>query len=86
MKSLELMVYISLAVGTVGTVLCTQKEGLKMIGCYRAGKARKFAEIIAASLLAEELGLCAGVTTSHFLEPHKRARKYNREKAFKQKN
>lgn len=74
----------NIIVGTLGggTALATQQECLKMIGCYGKGKAKKFAEIIGASLLAGELGICAGITTKHFLDPHKRARAYTREKAY----
>lgn len=84
--------YISLKlpniiVGTVGggTALGTQRECLEMIGCYGKGNVKKLAEIIGATLLAGELGICAGITSEHFLEPHKRARAYTREKAFEQK-
>jgi hydroxymethylglutaryl-CoA reductase (NADPH) len=73
-------------VGTVGggTALGTQRECLEMIGCYGSGKSGKFAEVLAASLLAGEIGICAGITTDEFLDPHKRARVYTREKAFRQ--
>jgi hydroxymethylglutaryl-CoA reductase (NADPH) len=83
--------YISLKlpniiVGTVGggTALSTQTECLKMIGCYGKDKAKKFAEIIGAALMAGELGICAGLTTKHFLDPHKRAREHTRLKAYKE--
>jgi len=77
----------NIIVGTVGggTALGTQRECLEMIGCYGKEKAKKFAEIIGVTLLAGELGICAGITSEHFLDPHKRAREYTREKAFKQK-
>lgn len=85
--------YISLKlpniiVGTVGggTALGTQKECLEMVDCYGKGKAKKFAEIIGATLLAGEIGICAGITSEHFLDPHKRARAHTREKAFEQKS
>lgn len=85
--------YISLKlpniiVGTVGggTALGSQRECLEMIGCYGEGKAKKFAEIIGAALLAGEIGICAGITSEHFLEPHKRARAYTREKAYQQED
>jgi hydroxymethylglutaryl-CoA reductase (NADPH) len=73
-------------VGTVGggTALGTQRECLEMIGCYGSGKSGKFAEVLAASLLAGEIGICAGITTDEFLDPHKRARVFTREKAFLQ--
>jgi len=74
----------NIVVGTVGggTALPTQRECLEMIGCYGKDKSKKFAEIIGASLLAGELGICAGITSEHFLDPHKRARLHTREKAF----
>jgi len=78
----------NIIVGTVGggTALNTQRECLEMIGCYGEGKAKKFAEIIGASLLAGEVGICAGLTSEYFLEPHKRSRIHTREKAFRQKD
>jgi hydroxymethylglutaryl-CoA reductase (NADPH) len=74
----------NLIVGTVGggTALGTQRECLEMIGCFGKGKSGKFAEILAASLLAGEIGICAGITTDQFLDPHKRARAFTREKAL----
>lgn len=76
----------NIIVGTVGggTALGTQQECLRVIGCYGQNKAKKFAEIIAATLLAGEIGICAGITSDEFLEPHKRARMFTREKAFQQ--
>jgi hydroxymethylglutaryl-CoA reductase (NADPH) len=76
----------NIIVGTVGggTALGTQRECLEMIGCYGQGKSRKFAEIIAGALLAGEIGISAGVTSDEFLDPHKRARAFTREKAFAQ--
>ncbi|MDP8230080.1 MAG: hydroxymethylglutaryl-CoA reductase [Candidatus Gorgyraea atricola] len=77
----------NILVGTVGggTALGTQRECLEMIGCYGNGKSKKFAEIIAATLLAGEIGICAGITSDEFLEPHIRARVHTREKAFQDK-
>jgi hydroxymethylglutaryl-CoA reductase (NADPH) len=77
----------NILVGTVGggTALGTQQECLRVLGCYGEGKSKKFAEIIAATLLAGEIGICAGITSDEFLEPHKRARVFTREKAFQQK-
>jgi len=74
----------NIVVGTVGggTALSTQRECLEMLGCYGKGKAKKFAEIIGATLLAGEIGICAGITSEHFLDPHKRARVHTRKKAF----
>lgn len=76
----------NLIVGTVGggTALPTQSECLKMLGCYGRGKARKFSEIIAAAILAGEISICAGITSGHFQDPHKRARFFTRLKAFEQ--
>jgi hydroxymethylglutaryl-CoA reductase (NADPH) len=67
----------SLLVGTVGggTDLATQKECLNLIGCHGAGKAKKFAEIIAATVLAGELAICARVANGTFSDGH---RKYGR--------
>jgi hydroxymethylglutaryl-CoA reductase (NADPH) len=73
----------NLIVGTVGggTALGTQRECLEMMGCYGNDRAGKFAEILAAALLAGEIGICAGITTDEFLDPHKRARAFTRAKA-----
>ncbi len=76
----------NLLVGTVGggTALATQRECLQIIGCYGKEKAKKFAEIVAATLLAGELGICAGITSKEFQAPHKLARLHTREKAYHQ--
>lgn len=76
----------SIIVGTVGggTALGTQKEALETIGCYGANKSQKFAEIVGTTLLAGEIGICAGLTSKYFLDPHRRARVYTRERAFKE--
>lgn len=76
----------SLLVGTVGggTALGTQRECLGLLGCYGQGKARKFAEIVTATLLAGEIGICAGITSEEFLEPHKRARVHTIAKAYEE--
>jgi len=76
----------NILIGTVGggTALGTQRECLEIIGCHGKGKSKKFAEIIAATLLAGEIGICAGITSDEFLEPHKIARVHTREKAFQQ--
>ncbi|MGM0568854.1 MAG: hydroxymethylglutaryl-CoA reductase, partial [Elusimicrobiota bacterium] len=74
----------NIIIGTIGggTALGTQKECLEILGCYGEGKAKKFAEIIGVTLLAGELGICAGITSEHFLDPHKRARTYTRKRAY----
>ena len=77
----------NILVGTVGggTALSTQRECLEIIGCYGQGKSKKFAEIIAATLLAGEIGICAGITSDQFLKPHIESRIYTHEKAFEQR-
>jgi hydroxymethylglutaryl-CoA reductase (NADPH) len=62
----------SLTVGTVGggTGLATSRECLEMLGCAGAGKARKFAEIAAATLLAGELSMGAAIASGEFVEAH----------------
>lgn len=44
-----------------GTGLATQRECLELMGCHGAGKARKFAEIVAATVLAGELSLMSAM-------------------------
>lgn len=76
----------NILVGTVGggTALGTQRECLEMIGCYGKEKSKKFAEIVGATLLAGEIGICAGITSEEFLQPHVRARIHTKEKAYLQ--
>lgn len=76
----------NILVGTVGggTALGTQRECLDVLGCYGKGKSKKLAEVIAATLLAGEVGICAGITSEDFLEPHKIARVHTREKALQE--
>jgi hydroxymethylglutaryl-CoA reductase (NADPH) len=64
----------NLIVGTVGggTSLPTQRECLEMMDCYGEGKARKFAEIIGAVLLAGELSIAAALSAGHFSSAHKK--------------
>lgn len=63
----------SLVVGTVGggTWLPTQKECLEMIDCSGNGKARKFAEICAATVLCGELSISASIASGDFAKAHK---------------
>ena len=63
----------SLMVGTVGggTELPTQKECLELIGCSGKGKARKFAEICGATVLAGELSIAAAMASGNFSKAHK---------------
>jgi hydroxymethylglutaryl-CoA reductase (NADPH) len=62
----------SLTVATVGggTGSGTARECLAMLGCAGAGKARKFAEIVAATLLAGELSMGAAVAAGELAAAH----------------
>ncbi|MBR4226684.1 MAG: hydroxymethylglutaryl-CoA reductase (NADPH) [Candidatus Methanomethylophilaceae archaeon] len=59
-------------VGTVGggTRLPFQKEALKMIGCLGEGKAKKLAEIVAATILAGELSTLAAQAAGQLGSAH----------------
>ncbi len=62
----------SLTVATVGggTALGTSKQCLEMLACAGAGKARKFAEIVAALVLAGELSFGAALASGEFVNAH----------------
>jgi len=62
----------SLIVATYGggTGLATQREGLEMLGCYGAGGVHKFAEIVAATVLAGELSLGSAVVAEEWVQAH----------------
>lgn len=62
----------SLIVATVGggTGLPTQNECLKMLGCAGSGKANKFAEIVAATVLAGDISLACAVIAGHWVSSH----------------
>jgi len=62
----------SLSVATVGggTALGTHRECLEMLGCFGSGKARRFAEIVAATLLAGELSFAAAIATGDMVAAH----------------
>ncbi|MDQ3393946.1 MAG: hydroxymethylglutaryl-CoA reductase [Bacteroidota bacterium] len=64
----------NLIVGTVGggTSLPTQKECLELMDCYGPGKARKFAEICGAVVLAGEISIAAALSAGHFSSSHKK--------------
>ena len=64
----------SLTVATVGggTALGTGRECLGLLGCEGTGKARKFAEIVAATLLAGEISFAAAVAAGEFVAAHER--------------
>src|ERR1700742_4686722 len=62
----------SLIVATYGggTGLATQRECLELLGCYGAGKVRKFAEIVAATVLCGELSLGAAIVAEDWVQAH----------------
>lgn len=72
----------NLIVGTVGggTSLPSQKECLELMGCYGAGKARKFAEICGALVLAGELSIAAALSAGHFASAHRKLGRKNNKK------
>ena len=53
-----------------GTSLATQRECLEMLGCSGAGKVRKFAEIVAATVLCGELSLGSAIVAEEWVEAH----------------
>ena len=67
----------NLVVGTVGggTALPTQSECLALLDCRGDGAARKFAEIVAATLVAGELAIAAALANGRFIEAHRRNRR-----------
>ena len=62
----------SLIVATCGggTGLPTQKEALETLGCYGVGKVYKFAEIVAATVLAGEVSLAAAISSLDWVSSH----------------
>ncbi len=64
----------SLIVATYGggTGLPTQRECLELLGCYGTGKANKFAEIVAATVLAGDISLACAVIAGHWVSSHDR--------------
>lgn len=64
----------SLVVATYGggTGLPTQRECLEMMGCYGRGKVQRFAEIVAATVLAGELSLASAVVSDQWVSSHDR--------------
>jgi hydroxymethylglutaryl-CoA reductase (NADPH) len=55
-----------------GTGLPTQKECLDVLGCYGQGKVRKFAEIVAATVLCGELSLASAIVADQWVSSHDR--------------
>jgi hydroxymethylglutaryl-CoA reductase (NADPH) len=62
----------NLIVGTVGggTGLPTARECLQMMDCFGEGRARKFAEICAATVLVGELSLIGAITAGEYGQAH----------------
>ena len=62
----------SLIVATFGggTGLPTQKECLSLLGCYGKGKANKFAEIVAATVLAGDVSLACAIISGQWVSSH----------------
>jgi hydroxymethylglutaryl-CoA reductase (NADPH) len=62
----------SLIVATYGggTGLPTQRECLELLGCYGAGKVRKLAEIVAATVLCGELSLGSAIVAEEWVAAH----------------
>ena len=64
----------SLSVATVGggTGLGTSRECLEILGCAGSGRAAKFAEIVAATLLAGEISMAAAIASGEFVKAHEK--------------
>jgi hydroxymethylglutaryl-CoA reductase (NADPH) len=62
----------SLIVATYGggTGLATQRECLELLGCYGKDRVRKFAEIVAATVLCGELSLGSAIVAEEWVEAH----------------
>jgi len=62
----------SLTVATVGggTGLGTSRECLEMLGCTGSGCAAKFAEIVAATILAGELSMGSAIASEELVQAH----------------
>jgi hydroxymethylglutaryl-CoA reductase (NADPH) len=62
----------SLTVGTVGggSGLGTARECLELLSCTGRGSCSKFAEIVAAALLAGEISMGAAIASDEFVEAH----------------
>lgn len=65
-----------LIVATVGggTNIDSQRECLEVMGCHGTGKSNKFAEIVAATLLAGELSIGSALANDRFIHAHKQKR------------
>ena len=61
---------LTVATGGGGTGLGTSAECLTLLGCAGSGHAPKFAEIVAATLLAGELSMTAAIGSGEFVAAH----------------
>jgi hydroxymethylglutaryl-CoA reductase (NADPH) len=70
----------NLVVGTVGggTGLPTQRECLALLECAGDGAAPKFAEIVAATLVAGEIAIAAALANGRFIDAHRHNRRRER--------
>lgn len=70
----------NLVVGTVGggTGLPTQSDCLAVLDCRGDGSAPKFAEIVAATLVAGDLAISAALANGRFIEAHRENRERGR--------
>ncbi len=70
----------NILVGTVGggTALPAQQEALNIMGCAGRGNAKKFAEIIGATLLAGEISIGAALTCGAFVDIHKKKHEHTK--------
>jgi len=50
--------------------LATQRECLELLGCHGKGGVRKFAEIVAATVLCGELSLGAAIVAEEWVRAH----------------
>ena len=73
----------NLVVGTVGggTGLPTQRECLALLECAGDGAAPKFAEIVAATLVAGEVAIAAALANGRFIDAHRHNRHRERPEA-----
>ena len=62
----------SLIVATYGggTGLPTQRECLNLLDCYGEGKVKKFAEIVAATVLCGEISLSGAIVSEEWVDAH----------------
>jgi hydroxymethylglutaryl-CoA reductase (NADPH) len=62
----------SLIVATYGggTGLATQRECLELLGCYGTDGVRKFAEVVAATVLCGEVSLGSAIVAEEWVDAH----------------